>query len=477
MAGMNVNDLLSHELTYEIRIRGVAIPGTVDEKRKILRGLLSQEAHNRSFSEDSKEAISFSENRADVVNSLEKIEDLISKFLGQLNSIEHRRINSRLAHLSGRIHHMIPTTDEEISQKAELKMQLLLVESDLQEKLEAASSASRSENLPLSMAANAPSDTSPLQQVTSPAVSTPVQHQQVGPEAACDPLEPSNQDALPIIQSHSVNAVKKVPVYKWGIRKFSGKGSLVQFLELVESLISSRGCDKADLFASAGDLFEDIAWTWWRNGYVKGLFNDWDDLVCQLKLTFLREDYDENLLDEIRRRRQCSSELVASYICLMESQFNRLSNSSLSEKAKVNIVRRNLLPDYVKALALHDVQTFSELTSLCRKLENSFSPFSFRSSRSVNFSSLNIRSGVICWNCEQEGHTHNMCQSSRTIFCHRCGKKNSTSQNCSRCSNVSKNHSCPVPPLLSPGTSQDSNQVGTERGKRTKGVPVKSLGK
>lgn len=45
---MEVNRLLSSELTYEILIRGYPISATVDEKRAILRRLLRQEREGES---------------------------------------------------------------------------------------------------------------------------------------------------------------------------------------------------------------------------------------------------------------------------------------------------------------------------------------------------------------------------------------------------------------------------------------------
>ncbi|KAL3281611.1 hypothetical protein HHI36_004817 [Cryptolaemus montrouzieri] len=73
--------------------------------------------------------------------------------------------------------------------------------------------------------------------------------------------QPSENPVGHSTPSHPVNSsqssfIKKVPIYKWGIIKFSGKESLVNFLELIDSLKSSRGCTDADLFDSAGDLLK-----------------------------------------------------------------------------------------------------------------------------------------------------------------------------------------------------------------------------
>nr|CAH7739559.1 unnamed protein product [Callosobruchus chinensis] len=75
-------------------------------------------------------------------------------------------------------------------------------------------------------------------------------------------------------------------------------------------------------------------------------------------------------MQEINNRTQGSEERVSLYICAMEGLFNRLPEKP-DEKTIVNKIRRNLLPFYVAQLALHDINTVSELTTLCKRLEES----------------------------------------------------------------------------------------------------------
>ena len=206
--------------------------------------------------------------------------------------------------------------------------------------------------------------------------------------------------------------------------------------------MTSRGCTPADLFASASDLFCDIAWTWWHNESLKGTFSSWDELVHHLRLAFLRENYDRNLMDEIRSRKQGQNESVTVFISHLESLFNRLTDCKLSEKDKVDIILRNLQPDYIKALALSDVNSLSQLTSLCRKLEDSFLTCQSHKPRardsSVSFcsvsSSVSPKSQILCWNCDKVGHSFSQCHSFRKRFCFNCGKKNVVRSNCPNCS-------------------------------------------
>ncbi|KAL3283736.1 hypothetical protein HHI36_024271 [Cryptolaemus montrouzieri] len=187
---MNPNHLKSEELNYEISIRGVDPPATVDEKRIIMRGLVAQESINRSF------------NEVDVNIPIE--------FSNQPNYL---KIASRLMHISGRIFRMKVTqgnVEEEATQR-NVRSQLITLEAELAEIVETSNHRS------------------------NPPHSTPIASGSV----------PSNLTYL-----------KKIPVYKWGIKKFSGQGSLIAFLELIDSLRISRGCSESDSFDSASDLFE-----------------------------------------------------------------------------------------------------------------------------------------------------------------------------------------------------------------------------
>nr|CAI5824171.1 unnamed protein product [Callosobruchus analis] len=128
---MNVGDLLAHELAYEIRLRGFQVPDTVNDRRKILRGLLAQEMNGRSFSEVATSVYDFKDEFAEVSQSLDKVRELIVRFTAPSGSAEHRRISSRLTHIFYRIGHMSPSDAGERDQVGELKSRLLMLEADL----------------------------------------------------------------------------------------------------------------------------------------------------------------------------------------------------------------------------------------------------------------------------------------------------------------------------------------------------------
>lgn len=385
-AKINPAYLRTNELSYEISLRGVEPPSNADDKRKVLRGLLSQESADRSFSFSS-ESEAFKDMTSAVKESLGDITDLVKKFSGSVSDTDYKRLITRLTHATGRVRRATPANNTEKSDQQKLLTEIMILESDLADKV----------NLP-------------SQEFHQ---SSPIAPQQF-------------------------TYVKKVPIYKWGIRKFSGKGSLMSFLELVDALKVSRGCSDLDLFESAGDLFESEAWMWWHTNHSQGRFSSWSDLVGNLKKTFLHSNYDQVLLDEIKARKQRQSEPVNIFISTLESMFYRLTRTP-SEDEIVNIIRGNLLPSYVNALVLQDIDTISDLVRLCKRIEDTLS-LKVSSSRHVekvctvsdSFASCAV--SVTCWNCGQSGHRYNTCHKDKTLFCFGCGLKDTVKSKCPKCS-------------------------------------------
>ncbi|XP_072385439.1 uncharacterized protein [Diabrotica undecimpunctata] len=384
--------LKTDELSYEILIRNVSVPNTVEEKRKILAGLLSQEASNRSFSDVSVN-LSFDVDYQQALASYSDLLSLISDYSGTKSDSRFKAFSSRLTHLSGRISRLQPTSVDEEKLKKAIRYDLLKLEGTLSDIVDQPD------------------------MVDQPVASTP------------------DRVNLNYSQS-SASPVKSVPVYKWGIKKFSGKEPLIPFLEQIETLKFSRNCTDEDLFISAGDLFEGAAFTWWHNHFTKKSFNSWSELVASLKETYLPYNYERNLWEQIRSTKQSFKQPVSAYISYMESLMLR-SSKSIPECEKVDEIINGLLPDYVKALAFQDVESVADLTKYCKRFEAALTI----SSRS-KFSVESLSSSATCWNCNMTGHTFQVCNKPKRKFCHGCGFKNITTNECSRCSkNGLKEHS------------------------------------
>ncbi|EFA13506.2 hypothetical protein TcasGA2_TC002101 [Tribolium castaneum] len=169
--------------------------------------------------------------------------------------------------------------------------------------------------------------------------------------------------------SFPVTEPKQVPVYKWGI-SFSGEptDNLISFLENVEELSIARRVSPQELFLSGIDLFKGRALIWFRS--VRGQYNDWHSLITALKEEFLPLDYDDLLWQEIKTRLQHKDEPIAIYIATMQTLFKRLSEEP-REKTKLYYLRKLIRPEFITALALHDISSVKELQELCKKVEKS----------------------------------------------------------------------------------------------------------
>nr|CAI5841980.1 unnamed protein product [Callosobruchus analis] len=154
-----------------------------------------------------------------------------------------------------------------------------------------------------------------------------------------------------------------VDVGRWNV-KFNGRNSVTDFLERIEELRISREVSKERLFQSAAELFTHDALLWYRTAQV----SSWDELCTQLKQMFQPYDYEYSLWDEIRRRTQGAQERVGNYIVVMENLFRKLP-TPVSESTKLNLIMRNLLPSFQTQLALHPVNSVSQLMTLARSIE------------------------------------------------------------------------------------------------------------
>lgn len=275
--------------------------------------------------------------------------------------------------------------------------------------------------------------------------------------------------------------VRDCKIYKWNL-KFSGDNprcSLEGFLEQVEDRRALRHITYVDLFSSAGELFEGTALLWYRNR--RSEFQGWTHLVQELRTSFQDANYDENLLDEIRRRTQAPGERVIHYLTKIQSLFSRL-HEPISEGKKLHIISKNILPEYQMHLQTLNYATVRELEVALLRLEvgrmNQLSysepPTSFliepelshppntnrrnpvkqinhprvESNRTISNRSNQPRAAqayggsVVCWNCGGS-HKFRSCSQPWKTFCHRCGRINFSAWDCPNC-NRAGNASVPL---------------------------------
>ncbi|KAI8422688.1 hypothetical protein MSG28_006459 [Choristoneura fumiferana] len=244
---------------------------------------------------------------------------------------------------------------------------------------------------------------------------------------------------------------------------FDGTTCVRAYLQRLEELCHSRGIPHHALFLSAVELFSGSALTWYRG--VKTALVDWSDLKAKLIQEFLPLDFDDRLLAEIRNRTQGAHESALNFVSVLLNYFSRLTRD-VSEEEKLRIIRTNLRPQYLAALALEPVDSISDLKRKCKLLEHSFAQVSAfhepsrasdhtvapdlayrsRSSGHVEVVQLAEAAGtgtsLFCVRCRVHGHSVRTC-ASKAIVCYHCGTKDVTSSTCPNCKKgsptVSKN--------------------------------------
>lgn len=281
---------------------------------------------------------------------------------------------------------------------------------------------------------------------------------------------------------------RTIPVNQWNV-KFSGEGgmSLSEFLGEVELFAQSEQFSDQELFASAIHLFSGHARKWFKANYDD--FMSWEELVVALKEEFQSENYDFLLLSEIDSRLQGKDEPFSSFLAEMRILFGKL-NASLSEKYKLFVLKKNMIPSHAMAISMLNITSVRELAIVCKRLDsakflqdkqNSASgiacfvepayrtPFTRRVYRNnvnevegsdVPFQEENEVSELrrnfntrkpeyknpgndqrqsgetfekLCYNCDGKDHFFRNCTAERKIFCYICGQKGATVNTCPRC--------------------------------------------
>lgn len=244
-----------------------------------------------------------------------------------------------------------------------------------------------------------------------------------------------------------------VPVFKWGI-SFSGREKgieVVQFLERVNELQHARGVPLEDLFESAIDLFKEPALSWFRS--IRHTVFSWPQLEQKMRDTFIPQNYDEDLLTEIKNRTQRPNESVVTFIAELRMKF-RYMLVPIRLEEQVHIVRRNLIPFFVDSLCLQKIGSYEHLQRLCDQIiknsanRNTEATSRIPQSRAMAMETTRTTRGsnptntgdrrpfnpqINCWNCRQNGHGYNTCEQPRRKFCFSCGFPNVYKSECPKC--------------------------------------------
>lgn len=407
---MDVNRLLSDELSYELVIRDCSEGRTVEEKRNLLRAALrrddSQEHELTTVRMDPKQECTICTIKLDELSGHIEDFDISNK------ENDYRRISTRLEHVRQRLHRIDTAACinalERVTELLKIQEQLRNRLEQVYRNCESGGSIMDQRNEPLHQSlidepiTLLPEVTNAQVNHTIPAggnnnaptkESTPIHRtreqnsaRQVAWAGSLHQEPSGTQDKYNHTEANSFTAKLRdlnfsnawgntqigysqphssVVLSKWKVA-FDGTSSVFSFLERVEEMRQSRGVTKDQLLRGAAELFSGDALTWFRS--IRHRVSDWDDLVRRLKASFLPHDYEESLWSEIRNRTQHPSEKVVVYVAIMENLFNRLPVQP-SEESRIAIVKRNLQPDYLTHLALQPISSMEKLVDVCHRLE------------------------------------------------------------------------------------------------------------
>lgn len=441
---LNINRLSTDELTYELAIRGVG-SGTCDVMRKQLASLRKLEKSGDSFTYPPY-PFTHEEDREAVTNKLDtEVVPMMEGIEGDPNSGAVLKMQSKLAHLLGRVDRMPAESKDEKTVRAGFLGKILTRFADLDEKIATWQQGQRAEReMPTS-----------LNLMENMQTSSRAEHDDI------IPTEPYDMPRHSSIIPPSTQPPRSIPVNKWNLT-FSGdrKGMSVNaFLERVDELRIARNVSKETLFDSGVDLFSGKALHWYR--YAKKTETTWDGLVQRLREEFQPNNYTEKLFEEIKKRTQGQDESVGIYLAIMSAMFDRLE-CPVTEQTRLKIIMRNLAPFYQSQLGLVDVKSISELKSLCRRLEERreavesyVPPTSRKTTLEPDFAYLEYVESVPvvdavdtnkcaskqatkismkCFNCNREGHKAAGCLEPKRLRCYRCNLEGYTKRTCPKCS-------------------------------------------
>lgn len=452
---MDVNSLRSDELMYELEIRGIDVgDGTVETMRKLLRGARRDTARNAGV-EPSIELdflkLRVSDEIQICTDKLGELSQLIDQYTLRPSANEYRRLNARLQHVLARLSNLKSAGELPDGYASLLDRCLQLIDT-----LEDTGGDREVLDAPDLHSTNT------AFRVTSSM--TPFSNETMLGRPLFENLSSRQQaSSTPRVES---TFIKTVPVARWDL-KFSGdlsKLSVTSFLESVEELKIARNVSDEQLFISAVDLFSDSALVWYRA--ARSRVHSWSQLVERLKNDFLPPDYEDNLWDQIKSRKQGPDEKCSLFIAVMCNLFGRLPKP-LSEQKQIKHILRNINPYFATSLALVEINSIDHLSELCKRLEQiklqnqrnrssgGVCPdldinLSYRPAVSKKVHELrsdqppptptiapisHSRPSVedVCWNCRQPGHVYRSCKEKERLFCYRCGKPGVTVTNCSVC--------------------------------------------
>lgn len=266
-------------------------------------------------------------------------------------------------------------------------------------------------------------------------------------------------------------------IEKWP--KFSGDNSpipVTDFLRQIDILCRSYAITKEDLRMHAHLLFKDSACVWYTTYEEK--FDSWQTLEFYLKMRYDNPNRDRIIKEELRNRKQRPNELFSAFLTDIETLAQRM-NHKMSERDKFELIIENMKVSYKRRLALEPIHSIEHLAQLCFKFDalepnlyhvggmsrpvvhqveveedaddevedSDEHPVCVLQGQSTKFTNREkthrpkpadsrnefrstVSSTLTCWNCGQTGHMWRDCTRKKVLFCHICGRLETTANRC-----------------------------------------------
>ncbi|KAI5634748.1 retrotransposon gag protein domain-containing protein [Phthorimaea operculella] len=303
--------LRKDELEYEVSLRGVEPETTVDKLRSQLRALLKIKPSSTILKSERD-----IDSEIEIIS--EKIKTLETELAGTPSSSQLSRLSTLALHLQFRLGRLSSKTESQSEELVDLKERL----GEVVLKLVDESNGSDTEK-----------------------------------------WEDTVEDD-PTSVTKNITYVKAANVASLNL-KYDGSSCVLVFLERVE-LRRSRSISAESLFRSAVELFTDNALLWYRG--ICDSVTCWEELKKELMNEYLSPDYNWRLLNEIQNRTQGQSESFSVYFAIMQNYFKRLLEP-LSESQKLQILMRNIRPEYTEHLSLIAIGSLNDLRDKCKLIE------------------------------------------------------------------------------------------------------------
>lgn len=272
--------------------------------------------------------------------------------------------------------------------------------------------------------------------VTSP-LSYPCAHQQhhaSTPEFKIN--MPTSGNSIQHVQP--INYFLKAPNLKsWNI-SYSGESNVDDFLLTVKELKSARQVDDGTVIRGFTELLTGNALKFFRS--IRHKITDWKSLELEFKSFFQTIDANYILERDIRQLKQLPGQSLSLFLLDIRDMNSRLVHP-LDDTTLLEIVKHNLHNSYTHLVALNNVTSLEQLSSMGKNYEAYAGTLTSPTSSNSNFyikkepepKTNNIKQQLQCLKCKKFGHSYKVCKSVTEPVCFNCGLKDTLTKNCPKC--------------------------------------------